>query len=40
LGEIGFDRSFEEYLGNSEGLLTSSFANDINKLISKHIKKS
>ncbi|MDO9575758.1 MAG: P-loop NTPase [bacterium] len=33
LGEIGFDRSFEEYLGNSEGLLTSSFANDINKLI-------
>lgn len=33
LGGIGFDRSFEEYLGNSEGLLTSSFANDINKLI-------
>ena len=33
LGGIGFDRSFEEYLSNSEGLLTSSFANDINKLI-------
>jgi len=33
LGEIDFDRSFEECMGNSERLLTSSFANDINKLI-------
>ncbi|PIP13982.1 MAG: ATP-binding protein [bacterium (Candidatus Stahlbacteria) CG08_land_8_20_14_0_20_40_26] len=33
LGEIGFDRSFEDFVGDRNKLLKSSFVEDINKLI-------